>query len=130
MNNFNKISCQILRDDINVALDALGRKHGIKFAAAGAKFTPETIEFKLNIALVKNGVAVDKDMVTLKRYLSYLGLTEKDLDKTFTVYGKSYKLAGYVPRKYSRPFVLLDVARGTKVVCAKEFVLPALKATA
>ena len=127
MNNFNKVSCQILRDEINKALAAVGAKHNVKFAAGAARFTDKTISFKLDIAAIDaSGVAVDKDMETLKRYKSHLGLSDSDMTKTFVIMGKKYKLSGYIPRKYARPFVLIDLSRNCKVMCSRDMVESAL----
>jgi hypothetical protein len=128
MNSITKVSCQILRDDINAALKALGAKHNIKFNAGSARFTDKTCTFKLDIAVIDaSGVAVNKDMETLKRCAAMLGLVKTDFEKTFVIYGKTYKLAGYVPRKYSKPFVLVETATNRQVVAPYDIVLAALK---
>jgi hypothetical protein len=132
MNNITKVGCQILRDDINKALAAIGLKHNVKFNAGSARFTDKTCQFKLDIAVIdgETGKAINKDMEVLKRYKGFLGLKDEDFTKTFVIYGKTYKLAGYVPRKYTKPFVLDEFVMGAKVrqvVAPKDVVLNALR---
>lgn len=130
MNNLTKESLKTLRADMDAALASVGAKHGVRFRLGSCTFWPTTAKFKLELATVgDNGVVVDKDMETLRRYTDILGLSMKDLEKTFKLWdGRSYKLAGYVPRRYSRPFVLVDAVSGRRVVAPKDAVLKALGA--
>lgn len=109
---FNKVSCQIFRSEINAALEAIAKKHGVSIAAGAAKFTNQTIEFKLNIgAITSTGVVATKESLALPGAITAHGLAIVNGDLSFTTsQGLKLTLTGYNHRCYARPWIATDFA--------------------
>lgn len=107
---FNKVSCQVFRNEINAALEEIAKKHGVSISAGAAKYTAQTIEFKLNIgAITTSGVVATKESLALPSAITAHGLAITDGNLSFTTTnGLNLTLTGYNHRCYARPWVATD----------------------
>lgn len=95
-----------LRIDLDAALVSVGQKHGITIKAGNARFSAETATFKLDIATLQNGQAIDIELLALKQVLGQYGLTEVHVNQVFKLGTHSFTLAGYRPRARAKPFLI------------------------
>jgi hypothetical protein len=101
MKAFDKKNLKALRTEIDVALKALGEKHGITLHAGNASFTSEKVTFKLEVTVNDaDGSTQTPESIALKSY--YPGL----VDKVVTVRGGNATVVGYMPRRYKYPFLV------------------------
>jgi hypothetical protein len=119
---FSKVNLADLRQDINLSLAEVAKKHGISITAGNARFNDATATFKLEMAVVREGKVVSREMETLKMFLSLIGLTEEHLDKEFRIGNNLFVLAGYNPRKQKNPMVLREVTTDKIYNCSEQAV--------
>ena len=124
---FDKSNLKLLRSEIDFALRDIGNRYGIKLNAGRASYMEKSATFKLELmTLDDSGNAITKEAQTLRAYLGVLGLRESHLDQKFLLGGKTFKLIGYNPRKYAKPFQLLCMEDGKTYVAREEQVKQAL----
>lgn len=105
--NITAETCQILRDEVNQALTALGDKYGFSISAGRAKYTSTNVTFQLECAVINDdGVAQTKAVSNLHLYLPSMGITDEQAKKSFIMDGYSYTLAGYKPSAPMRPVII------------------------
>ncbi len=118
---FDKPTLRALRVEIDLALAAVGAKHGISVTAGSASFRDNNATFKLECAMLNSdGKAESKEMVCLKE--SYPELVNKRV--TFGR-GTNGFIIGYNPRAHQYPF-LVKTVKGVYKISAVQAGLPEL----
>lgn len=100
-----------LRADIDAALAAVGKKHGVVLNAGNASFTPTSASFKLH-AVLADAPKVDPDVEAADdwRALARRFQLEPDwLGKSFVSGGRPFTIVGLLPNRPKRPVL----ARGS-----------------
>lgn len=124
----DKSFLQLLRSDIEGALQEIGRKRGVVIKAESCRFTPLSATMNLQIATIsRTGEVVDLERSTLLRLLPYLHLGADALTTTFSLGGRTFKLAGYKKARYRKPFSLTCQSTGMTYVATESQVRTALK---
>lgn len=99
-----------LRADIDAALAAVGKKHGVVLNAGNASFTPTSASFKLH-AVLADAPKVDPDVEAADawRALARRFQLEPDwLGKPFVSGGRSFTIVGLLPNRPKRPVLARD----------------------
>lgn len=108
--NFTKSSCSNFRNEINAAVAAIAKKHGVAISAGAAKFTGTNIDFKLSVAQIgATGNVITKESLALPGAIANHDLVVGAADKTFVVQGLTLKLSGYNYRCYAKPWLATDI---------------------
>ena len=96
---FDKPAVRLLRQQIQAKLNELGEALDFDIQLGSARFTPNNVTFKMEVAKIgDDGVVVNKLATDFNRLAPMYGLTPGHLNKEFTVDGKTYKIAGCKPR--------------------------------
>jgi len=109
----DRSTCRLLRDKINESLKDLAEELGVNIEAGNASYTNENATVKLKVS-TKNidGTVNSKEADDFKRCASSWGLTPEDLNREFTIHGKTYKIVGANPRASRYPINAKRVSDG------------------
>ena len=128
ISQFDKQNIKALRVDIDAALKAVGTKYGIVLQAGRCKFMPKSAAFNLEASTISSdGDVITRELETLKHYMPLLGLTEAHVAQSFRLGNKTFKIDGYKPRCYAKPFQLRCIEDGRTYVATERDVKFALK---
>lgn len=126
--SLDKNSLAVIRADVNAALAAVGKKHGLVFNLGSCKFYPTNAEFKLQVNTITNdGEVIDADKASLMRCANLLGLTAKDIETPISIGATEYKIVGYRRARYARPFTIMRVSDGKRFVTSEKDVMFGVK---
>jgi hypothetical protein len=109
----NRDVIRMLRAELELALAAVGEKHGIKINVGNASFTSSNVTFKVEAAIIgEGGVVINKEAAAFKALAVSYGLLPDDLGKTFTTYAygggskaPTYEIIGAAPRSFKFPIL-------------------------
>jgi hypothetical protein len=108
----DKENLPILRSEIDIALQPIADKYGIKLSAGNASFSEFSATFKLEVATAQDGNFITKEGQNFLNHAKYLGLSEDFLNKEFDWFGSKYILTGYKPRSSKYPFIANKISDG------------------
>src|SRR5574343_210778 len=118
MKTFTKQNLGEVRADINAALEAVDKKHGIQLSIGNITFTAETFSTKLAANIPSDGAEAGsksggevKWETNFKRYARSFGFTTEDFGKDVNLGGTKYTIAGMRP-KANQPVVLKKATGG------------------
>jgi len=103
---FDRPTLKLLRNEIDEALAKVGQKYGVTFQGGNIRYTAES--FKMQISAATKGVNGESEPAEVKDFKNscfIYGMTPNDLGRQFLVSGESYKLIGYKPKNHKYPFV-------------------------
>ena len=114
MNQFDKTTLKVLREDINEALTIVANQHNIKISVGNCSYLEDSCTFKLECSLPNALKKTERDLETELEYReqSSIAIT---LDRTKIAYsddGNHYKLVGYKTRARKNPFIIEKVIGG------------------
>lgn len=114
--SFDRNTCAIMRSEMTAALEAIGKKHGIKFEVQGMKFTANNVKVAVEIATIgKGGTVLDRNAVAFNQLATLIGFQKDDLGKTFVFRGTQYKITGYNSKAHKMPIMATSIdGRGYK----------------
>ncbi len=125
---FDRQTLRVLRNDLDVAIQAVARMHGISLKAGHISFTPTTCSIKIEAAVTDaTGKPVSKEAEDFKLYASMYGLKAEHLGKSVRIDGSMYEIAGIKPKAHKRP-IILERADGRRVVASADMVIRLLAA--
>ena len=107
-----KSKVQQLREDMNKALAAVGKKHGVTITAGNARFDDLSVTFKTEAKV--NSVAGGKPVAQaeFERNARLVGLDPKDFGRVFIgASGVKFTVSGVKPRNRKYPVIATN-ARG------------------
>ena len=91
--------------DIDAALEAVGKKHGVKLDYKGARFGDTYADLKIKASMVgSDGVVETKELSALKQFYPAL------VNKKVKIKGQEFKVTGYNSRAKKYPFQVSPVA--------------------
>jgi hypothetical protein len=132
--NFNRATLKTIRADIDKALAAVAKQHGIDLGIGTIRFESTSFRTTLTASIKSTSTASAKSEPTnvnptwvanFKKYAVMFGLKETDLNKQIKYRGKTLTIVGIRP-KANAPLVLQRVTGGCVAVSA-ESVISALK---
>lgn len=114
--SLDKKGLQMLRQELQAAVDAVGLKHGIKILVGNARFTPDNATFKVEIATVaENGMVNDHAASDFKQSCGLFGLKPDHFGAEISYGRERYKIAGLTSgRSYKYPILAERVSDGKK----------------
>lgn len=97
---FNGPACEMLRGELNKALAAVAKKHGLQITVGRMGYQATNVKVALEIALLnEGGVAETREAQAFRMFAeTSLRMKESDLGRTLTIRGKDYVLIGFKPR--------------------------------
>jgi hypothetical protein len=103
---FDRAAVRTLRDDINEALAAVAKKHGISLSTGNVSFNARNANIKLVAAIIdESGVAQTPEKTAFRAYAPHYGLSPDDFGKTFRAAGKTYEIVGLKPKSHQYPIL-------------------------
>lgn len=106
---FDRPTIRATREQLQHALDALGKDLGCEFKVAGATYERDgsRCSFKLECAVVgEDGTAPTKEAADFVRNARAYGLFPEDLGRSFMVNGKTCTILGCRPRSHKYPIII------------------------
>jgi len=111
MKQFTKKNLPGLRNDIDAALANIAKKHGINLHAGNARFTSDTVTFKLEATVNgEGGVTRNKEAIALEKYFPALVGTETVLN------GDMHTVVGFKSRASKLAFIVENNQTGGKLL--------------
>jgi hypothetical protein len=125
----NRQTVQLLRPEIEAALQPLAKEHNLNVKVANATYDPNgTVTYKLEVAVIRaDGTAVTKEAAEFLRSVQFLKpFQATDLNREFTFKGETYRLTGYRSRAGKFPLVGTRVRDGQQMKFGEELVAVAM----
>ncbi len=94
INEFDRTNLRLLRDDVESALNAVGKKYGIDLRLGTGRFSSENVTFRLEGSVIRAEGVVTREAAEFRQYADLLGLEASDLGKTFQHRGQPYEIVG------------------------------------
>lgn len=109
---------EAIRPEINAALEAVGKKHGVSLKTGSCSYDADTATFKLLVMrLDEDGSAVTPEAADFKKYCGTYGLKPEHLNKSFQIPGgKKMTIVGLKTRATKNTIVVRDAAGGVYVM--------------
>jgi hypothetical protein len=107
MKIIDRKNLQIIEADIEAALGAIARKHGISLKIGRGKYSNASYgSFGIDIATIgDNGVVETVEARDFRSMASYYGFQPDDLGRTFFLEGRTFTLTGLKARAGKRPIL-------------------------
>jgi hypothetical protein len=116
---FDALVLKKLQLEIETALAALGRKHGIIIRAGTARFRERTVELAV---IGGDGRSARKEAEEFGKYHATYGLEASDLGQVVTLNREEHRLVGLVPNRPKYPIVMERVRDGKVVLCTEDVI--------
>jgi len=101
---FDKSNLQVLRVEMDNALQAISNKYGITIKAGNASFSGNECTFKVKLNTTStDGTAITKEAKAWDIYKGMHGLDHLNIGDTITIQGSPYILTGYNSRARKAP---------------------------
>lgn len=113
---------EALREEINAALEGVGKKHSVQLRLGKGTFNTNYGKFELEVNTVKDGQVLDQHTSDLLYFLKLLGLTEENLKQVFYISGDAYILTGYNRKARHRDAIIQKVSSGQKYMTTMDMV--------
>ena len=114
MENFTAQSCDLLRKEINTALEQVSRKHNIKISFGKMAYNSDSINVKLQLTTLSESGEDLSGKKNFELYASWFGVSPEDYGKVIDSNGKKLKLINIDTKKRKYPFISVDVVTGTQ----------------
>ena len=115
MKEINRSNIRILREEMQNALDAVAKKHGVQIKFGNASFTPSMFTIKTEVAIQGGeGEVVGKEAEDFKLYCMGWGFEPSDLGKEFDYLGDVFKIVGAKPRSKKYPIIGENIKTGKR----------------
>lgn len=125
MNLNQKKNLDLLREEINAALAAVGAKHGVTLTAGSCRYEADggSATFKLGVARVNADGTVDSpERTAFLMNADLYGLKASDLGAVFAMGGHRYEVTGLATRRSKKPVIIRETDSGKTYVIAAEAV--------
>lgn len=109
--NFNKQTLKIMRQDIDSALEAVAKKHGVSFKLGNIRYTGSDFRTKLECFA---GDASDAAQQAFERDAWRVGVKKTAFGQTFTQGNITYKITGINTRAKKYPIKAESMNRGKR----------------
>ncbi len=106
MQNISKPLLSDLKQEIELALIPIGKKHGVSFQFKGGSFSPTVATLKLEVGAIGNdGSASTKESEAFKFNARFFGLAPENLGAKVVLNHEQFEIIGLLPK--SRKFPIL-----------------------
>ena len=112
INEFDRTNLRLLRDDVESALNAVGKKYGIDLRLGTGRFSSENVTFRLEGSVIRAEGVVTREAAEFRQYADLLGLEASDLGKTFTQGGRRFEITGAKLSSRKYPILARNVLNG------------------
>jgi len=104
--SIDREACRHIRQLLDALMPQLEASTGLKIKVGSARFTPENVTFKLEMATVaKDGTVESKEARAFKLHAKSYHLDPEDFGKTFESRGHKYTICGLASRSYKFPIL-------------------------
>ena len=107
--NITKAKVQVVRDDVNKAIEKALAKHGLVGSLKNLTYSSDSITIQKFTISVKGSGVVDefaKEASDFKRYAKLYNMSESDLGAKVEISGKTYTIIGAKPRATRYPIIV------------------------
>ena len=120
---FDALVLRKLQPEIEAALAAVGRRHGITIRAGTARFRESTAELKLELAVIGgDGRSARREAEEFAKYHAMYGLEASDLGQVVTLNREEHRLVGLAPNRPKYPIVMERLRDGKVVLCTEDVI--------
>ena len=108
LTTIGRLEVKLVRHELEGWLESFGEEMGLLAGVeGGARFTPDSMTFKLKIRLVDVETDCGKDLQQLdfERFAAGYGLEAEDFGRGFCYAGRSFTICGVAPRSYKYPIL-------------------------
>jgi hypothetical protein len=99
INSFNRTNLKLIRAEMQAAIDAVAKQHGLKGSLGNIRFEDHSFTTKLSVETTgAAAVKEDRKANAFKLYARSEGLDASDFGKVFEYAGKTLKIVGYNTR--------------------------------
>lgn len=110
---FDRASVRLLREELQTAIQAVAKHHGISLGDVSARFTSDFATFKVETAIIgADNVAKTKERAEFERHAALFGLQASDIDRAFRHNGDIYHVSGLAPRSRKYPVLAIRAGNG------------------
>ncbi len=111
LTNIDANACRVLRNSMETALAAVKAEHGVEVKVGKATYDQGGgfVNFKVEMAVVRNGNVENKEAVAFKQFASMEGFAQDDLGKEIRIGSKLFTIHGYNSRASKKPILIKEV---------------------
>lgn len=126
--NIDARACEVLRASMESALAAVKAEHGVEVKVGRATYDRggSFANFKVEIAVVRDGNVETKEAVAFKKFASMDGFSPDDLGKEIRLNGQSFTIHGMNARATKKPILIKEIGSDRIYVATSSGVLRAL----
>lgn len=127
---FDRPIVKNLRTELDELLKTFGEKHGIIVQMGNARFTANSVNWKMTMVALNSVGADDNQSLEAVQFLSnctIYGLEKSDLNSKIILRGQPNKIVGLNPRRHKYP-VICENNNGTRYVYSIQEIKQALLA--
>ena len=113
MAKITKAMLKEVREEMNKALEEVGKKYGVQFDTGNASFDEYSFTFKVNgkMTATEDGESVEKK--EWDKYCGMFGLKPENFGQTIEAnFGQKYQILGLKPSSRKNPILLKDLRTG------------------
>lgn len=122
INNFDRATARVLREEINQAFKSIEAKYGITLSAGNISFSNNEASIKVKANTIgDNGQVETKEARNWGVYAEYNGLGGLKVGDTIDLQGKSFTIKGWNTRARKSP-VQIEDAQGRGYKCSVSMV--------
>lgn len=113
--NFTRSSIGLLRSQLEEAIAPVAKIYGLEIVLGAGSFTRQNFTLKLKLATKGDGgKALSEERESFRLHCGPQGLKPEDIDRTFCVGGRIYKIIGLNPKAFKFPIIGQRVETGVK----------------
>lgn len=117
-----------LREDLDLALEKIGKEHNVKMKANTITYGDKTFDFSVQGVILEDGKSVDQ--IIFEEYCKEYGLTPEDYGRVIFDDEKKYKIVGINYSEKEYPFILKkedgDIVKATVKFLKKVWCSPSM----
>ena len=111
--NIDRTVCKSIRDDVQAALDKVGKKYGVALPMGRISFSTTTVRFGVKgVSVGKAGVTVSKDAVLEADFKRNFSDGTKGIGDTFMSNGSKFTIIGSKSNRPKYPIIATGVRGG------------------
>ena len=128
IDHIDRDACRLLRRELQQSLEPLAEKFEVSVNIGSARFNPNSVTFKVEIATIgSDGQVNNREVGIFKRNAFLWGLQPSDLGREFVAMGETYKIVGANTRRHRFPISADRVRDGKPFKFGHETVKRGLK---
>jgi len=126
LQRIDRAACRKIRDDLEGWMETFGEELGIVVELGNARFTPESVTFKLKVRIADEDGLKSMSQLEFEAHAASFGFKAEDYERKFKSRGKLITIVGLKPRSYKYP-ILGRNAYGTVYKYAASTVLATIQ---